>query len=31
MKAESLKAMQNLIANVEYNANDKQLAEYLKD
>lgn len=31
MKAESLKAMQNLILSVEYNANDKQLAEYLKD
>ena len=31
MKPESLKAMQNLILNVEYNANDKQLAEYLKD
>ena len=31
MKAESLKAMQNLIANVEYNAKDEQLAKYLKD
>lgn len=31
MKAESLKAMQNLIANVEYNVKDEQLAKYLKD
>ena len=31
MKAESLKAMQNLIANVEHNAKDEQLAKYLKD
>ena len=31
MKAESLKAMQELIANVEYNAKDEQLAKYLKD
>lgn len=31
MKPESLKAMQNLIANVEYNVKDEQLAKYLKD
>lgn len=31
MKAESLKAMQNLIQNVEYNVKDEQLAKYLKD
>ena len=31
MKAESLKAMQNLIENVERNAKDEQLAKYLKD
>lgn len=31
MKAESLKAMQNLIANVEHNVKDEQLAKYLKD
>src|SRR5574344_2024824 len=31
MTAESLKAMQDLIANVEYNAKDEQLAKYLKD
>ena len=31
MKAESLKAMQNLIENVEYNTKDEQLVKYLKD
>lgn len=31
MKAESLKAMQNLIANVEYNVKDESLSKYLKD
>ena len=31
MKAESLKAMQNLIENVECNVKDEQLAKYLKD
>lgn len=31
MKVESLKAMQNLIAHVEYIVNDEQLAKYLKD
>lgn len=31
MKPESLKAMQNLIQNVEYNVKDEQLAKYLKD
>ena len=31
MKAESLKAMQNLIAYVEYNVKDERLAKYLKD
>lgn len=31
MKAESLKAIQNLIQNVEYNVKDEQLAKYLKD
>lgn len=30
MKPESLKAMQNLIKNVEYNVKDEQLAKYLK-
>lgn len=31
MKPESLKAMQNLIAHVEYNVKDEQLTKYLKD
>lgn len=31
MKAESLKAMQNLISHVECNVQDEQLAKYLKD
>ena len=31
MKPESLKAMQNLIQNVEYNVKDEQFAKYLKD
>lgn len=31
MKAESLKAMQNLIKNVECNVKDEQFAKYLKD